>query len=300
MNTIACIVLTFNEAKHLARCLESAKILTEKIYVIDCFSTDQTLEIAQNYGAVCIQHKWENYQARQFNWALENLPEKPEWILRLDADEYLTTELIVEIKEKLAKLECGITGIVLKRRFYFMAKWIKHGGYYPTYLLRLWRFGAGKYEDKWMDEHVKLESGGSISFENDFVDHNLNSLTQWIEKHNNYSTREAIEFLVNKFNLKQIDTIANFWGNKTERKRWLKEKFYFKLPLFVRPFLYYLYRYFLKLGFLDGKEGFIYHFLQGFWYRFLVDAKVYQIEKLASAEGKAIIEVVKEHFGFEI
>lgn len=301
MDSIAVIILTYNEKKHLARCLENVKKLTDKIYIVDSFSTDNSLEIARSFGAVCIQHKWENNHARQFNWGLENLPEKPKWVLRLDADEYLTSELIEEIKERLPGLEAYVTGVVLKRRVFFMDKWIKHGGYYPTYLLRLWRFGDGKYEDRWMDEHVKLERGKSIFFENDFVDHNLNNLTWWTEKHNNYSTREAIDLLNIKYKFyKSINIDSSFSKEQDKRKRWFKEKVYSHIPLFVRPFFYFIYRYFFKLGFLDGKPGLIWHFLQGFWYRFLVDTKIYQIESLTRKQNKSINDVIKEHYGFDI
>ena len=166
-----------------------------------------------------------------------------------------------------------------------MNGWIKHGGYYPTYLLRLWRYGSGKYEERWMDEHVKLEHGKTITFENDFIDDNLNNLTWWTDKHNNYATREAIDLLNIKYKFSSADGLnANLSEAQDKRKRWLKENLYTRLPLFIRPFFYFIYRYIFKLGFLDGIPGLIWHFLQGFWYRFLVDAKVYDIERIARKE----------------
>ncbi|MEO0183439.1 MAG: glycosyltransferase family 2 protein, partial [candidate division WOR-3 bacterium] len=112
--------------------------------------------------------------------------------------------------------------------------------------------------------------------------------------HNNYSTREAVEYLMQKYSIQKIDTVADIKGSKTEKKRWLKERIYNRLPLFLRAFLYYIYRYVLKLGFLDGKEGLIFHFLQGFWYRFLVDAKIYEIEKRARVENRPVQEIIEE------
>lgn len=301
MISLTVLILTYNENKHLARCLNSIKLLTDKIYVIDSFSTDDTLEIAASFGAVCIQHDWEKNHALQFNWGLANLPIKTEWVMRLDADEYLTPELVIEIKEKIAKLTNDITGVIIKRRVYFMHKWIKHGGYYPTYLLRIWRVGSGEYEERWMDEHVKLYSGNTIIFENDFIDHNLNNLTWWSEKHNNYATREAIDLLNIKYKFPKNDGIeSSLTLQQDKRKRWLKEKAYSNLPLFVRPFIYFIYRFILKAGLLDGKPGLIWHFLQGFWYRFLVDAKIYQIESLARKENKSIKDVIKEHYNIEL
>lgn len=301
MEKIALVVLTYNEEKQIARCINSAKGICDEIFIIDSFSTDNTVKIAEILGAKVFQHQWENNHAKQFNWGLENLPIKTEWVLRLDTDEYLTPELATEITQKLSNLGKDITGVILKRRVYFMNRWIKHGGYYPTYLLRLWRYGSGKYEERWMDEHVKLEHGSTITFKNDFVDDNLNNLTWWTNKHNNYATREAIDLLNIKYKFSSTVGIdANLSDAQDKRKRWFKENLYTSIPLFLRPFLYFIYRYIFKLGFLDGIPGLIWHFLQGFWYRFLVDAKVFDIERRAKKENKTIREVIKEHYGLEI
>lgn len=300
MSQLAVVILTYNEEKHLARCLESVKPLTDNIYIIDSFSKDRTAEIAKSFGAVCLEHKWENNHARQFNWGMDNLPEKPEWILRLDADEYLLPGLVDEIKQKISSIEKDVTGVILKRRVYFMNRWIKHGGYYPIYLLRLWRFDAGRFEDRWMDEHVKLDYGKVITFENDFVDENLNSLTWWTDKHNNYATREAVDLLNIKYKFFNKPAEAEVGGKQDTRKRWIKEKIYSNIPLFVRPVFYFTYRYFFRLGFLDGTPGIIWHYLQGFWYRFLVDAKVYQIKTIAAKEGITLTETLKKYYGINL
>lgn len=300
-SSISLIILTFKEEKQIERCIKSAKEICREIFVIDSYSEDRTTSIAESLGALCVKHKWTGNQAKQFNWGLENLPKKTEWVLRLDADEYLLPELVNEIKEKLPKLEKDVTGVILKRRVYFMNRWIKHGGYYPTYLLRLWRFGSGKYEERWMDEHVKLDRGKTITFENDFIDDNLNNLTWWTNKHNHYATREAIDLLNIKYKFLKSDSInAELSQQQDKRKRWVKENFYTYIPLFLRPFLYFIYRYIFKLGFLDGKAGLIWHFLQGFWYRFLVDAKIYDIERRAKKENKSIPEVIRENYGIEV
>jgi glycosyltransferase involved in cell wall biosynthesis len=298
---ITTVILTFNEEKQIARCISSAKDISAEIFIIDSYSTDNTVKVAESLGAKVFQHKWENNHSKQFNWGLQNLPIKTDWVLRLDADEYLSPELVSEINQKLPELSKDITGVILKRRVYFMNRWIKHGGYYPTYLLRLWRYGSGKYEERWMDEHVKLEQGKTITFENDFVDDNLNNLTWWTNKHNNYSTREAIDLLNIKYKFSSTVGIdANLSEAQDKRKRWFKENLYTFIPLFLRPFLYFIYRYIFKLGFLDGVPGLIWHFLQGFWYRFLVDAKVYDIERRAKKENKSIPEVIREHYGIEV
>ena len=298
---LSVVILTYNEEKQITKCIESAKNLAKDIFLIDSFSNDNTIKLAEESGAKVFQHKWENNHAMQFNWGLDNLPIKTEWVLRLDADEYLLPELTTEIKEKLSKLEKEVTGIILKRRVYFMNRWIKHGGYYPTYLLRLWRYGSGKYEERWMDEHVKLEEGRTVTFENDFVDDNVNNLTWWTNKHNNYATREAIDLLNIKYKFStSVGIGANLTEDQDKRKRWLKEKLYTRIPLFVRPFFYFIYRYVFKFGFLDGKPGLIWHFLQGFWYRFLVDAKVFDIERRAKKENRTIAEIIKTNYDINV
>ena len=300
MNSITALILTYNENLHLERCLASLKNICSRICIVDSYSNDNTLEIARKYGAEIKQHSWSN-NANQFNWGLENFNIDTEWILRIDADEFVTNELTKEINDKINSISKDVSGIILKRRVLFMDRWIKHGGYYPTYQVRILRNGKGKCEERWMDEHIKLSEGETITFEHDIVDYNLNNLTWWTNKHNNYATREAVELLNIKYKFLKTDSIdAELSKRQDKRKRWLKEKIYSRIPLFVRPLFYFIYRYVFRLGFLDGKPGLIWHFLQGFWYRFLVDAKVYDIERRAKKENKTIPEVIKEHYGIEI
>ena len=299
MVDLTVIILTYNEELHIERCIQSVKSFAKEIIVVDSFSTDRTLEIAQSIGAKIYQNKFVN-QAQQFQWALNNCDIKTQWIMRLDADEYVLPELAKEIQLKLSFLSEDISGIYIKRRVYFMGKWIKHGGYYPTWLLRIWRYGCAKVEQRWMDEHIKVLKGKTIKFENDIVDENLNNLTWWINKHNSYATREAIDLLNAVYNFLEYDEIsAKLFGAQEQRKRWLKYR-YAKLPLFIRPTLYFLYRYFLKAGFLDGREGLIWHFLQGFWYRFLVDAKIFELEKFRKKRDLSLKEAIKELYGIEV
>lgn len=287
---ITLIILTYNEELHLQRCLESVKGLAERIIIVDSFSTDNTCEIAQQFGAEVIQRKFVN-QAEQFQWALENTNITTDWIFRLDADEYILPELYQEIESKLHHLPQETTGVYLNRRLYFQSSWIKHGGFYPLRLLRIWRNGAAVMEQKMMDEHTILTHGNSINFDHDFVDENLSSLVKWTEKHNNYSTREAVMRLDDKY---------HFLNAEQQNLHKTNKQFYMKLPLFFRAFFYFCYRYFFKLGFLDGRKGLIWHFLQGFWYQFLVDAKMFQIEYLAKKENKNIKEILKDRFQVDI
>lgn len=291
---ISVIILTYNEEKNIEECLKSVYGWADEIFIVDSYSTDRTLEIARKYTNKIFKHPFENY-AKQFNWALENLPIKNKWVMRLDADEKVSVELKDELMKTLPRIPNDVYGLYVKRKVFFMGKWIKHGGYYPIWLLRIWRTGKGYCEDRWMDEHIKLTVGKTIFLKNDIIDENKKNLHWWIGKHNNYATREAIDILNLKYNLFKYNNVEpKFFGTQEQRKRWLKERFYTKLPLFIRPFLYFAYRYFIKLGFLDGKEGLIWHFLQGFWYRFLVDAKIYEIEKRAKEENVPIEKVIEE------
>lgn len=278
-NDLSVIILTFNEEMHISRCITSLKEVTSNIYVIDSSSTDQTVHLAKMLGAKVFQNKWPGNHAAQFQWALDNCILETKWCMKMDADEYLTNELVAEINDKLSKIPDRITGIYLKRRVYFKGRWIKHGGYYPTKLLRIWKLKYGSMEQRLMDEHIKLSEGGSIEFSADIIDDNKNDLTWWSIKHVNYATREMADILNRKLKIKEQNQIIPKWfGTQEQFKRKVKN-IYLDLPLFVRPFLYFTHRFFFKLGFLDGKEGLIWHILQGFWYRFLVDAKIYELSK---------------------
>ncbi len=302
MNTklpITAIVLTYNEERNLSECLESIHKYVDDIIIVDSISDDKTEEISKKYTNKFYQNKFIN-QSKQFIWAINNCDIKNEWILRIDADERWTKEGFFELKELMS--DESIDGIYVKMKIYFMDRFIKNGAFYPNYFLRVYKKSKGTMEDRWMDEHIKVD-GNVVHSNIDVIESNYDrqeNISLWTNKHNGYSTREAVEFLIAKHNLYNIDSVANFWGNKTERKRWLKENLYFKVPLFLRPVMYFIYRYVFKLGFLDGKEGFIFHTLHAFWYRFLVDTKVYQIEKLANKNNQSIQEIVLEHYGINV
>ncbi len=233
-------------------------------------------------------------QAQQFQWALDNLPIDAEWVMRLDADETLTPELAEEIGRRLPELPPDVTGVNLKRRHIFLGRWIKHGGRYPLTLLRIWRKGAARVEQRWMDEHMVLLHGRAVTFDHDFSDHNLNDLTFFIDKHNKYATREAIDVLMRRYGLGGAGEALTCEGapRQAAAKRWVKERVYNHLPFWLGPTGYFLIRYFIQLGFLDGREALMYHFLQGFWYRFLVGAKALEFDRalkpLASSDARLV------------
>lgn len=224
-----------------------------------------------------IWHDWPGLYAPQMNWAFENLPIASEWVMRLDADEYFLPEAIEEIKKKLPNLPPDVTGIIFKRRHYIFGGWAKHGTY-PVKLLRIFRKGKGFCEERYMDEHIELYEGQAIEFDYDFVDHNLNTFEWWKEKHRGYAKREAMDAI----------EIMSEMHNRTNKKIMItgqaaikraKKYSYYRLPPYIRAFIYFFVRYFLKLGFLDGYTGWMWNFWQGLWYRGLVDREIGLIKK---------------------
>ena len=286
---ISVIILTYNEEMHICRCIENIYPLVRNIFIIDSYSTDRTLLIASKYGKVTIlQNKWENNYAKQFNWALKHAPIRTKWVLRLDADEYLLPALIRELSERVSFLPENISGIVFKRRHYFLGKWMKRG-IYPVYLLRMFRYGKAICEQRLMDEHIQLLEGTAINFEEAFVDHNLNNLSWFCNKHVGYAVREAADLLdieLDIYGTSLSDDQKILTAQAMDKRR--KKHRYARMPLFWRAFVYFCYRYFLKAGFLEGKEGFLWHFLQGWWYRTLVDAKVFEIKQACGTDREKI------------
>jgi len=278
--SLAIVILTYNESRHIARAIESVKTIASQVFVIDSESTDKTVAIAEGCGAKALCHPFVN-QAKQFQWALDNAPITSEWVMRLDADEIIEPDLALEIAERLPLLTADVVGINLDRKHIFMDRWVRHGGRYPLRLLRIWRNGHGRIEDRWMDEHIVVWGGRTVTFKGGFVDWNLNDLTFFTDKHNKYATREAIDVLNQRLGLFQRDEALNAKSASWQAsvKRWAKERIYNRLPFTVSATLYFLWRYIFQLGFLDGRSGLVYHFLQGWWYRFLVGAKIMELEK---------------------
>lgn len=296
-NTIAAIILTKDEGKHIERCIRSLKGVCEEVFVIDCYSTDNTKELAESLGAKVYQHPWKNY-ATQLNWGLYNCPITSDWVWCIDADEFLDKGLGQAVKRAIEVCEEDVNGIYVRKRIDFLGRPLLHGGWYPSYHLKVWRRGHGECENRWMDEHIRIFDGRAITVEEgDQVDANLNDLTWWTEKHNGYATRELADMLMMQYGLdaKAEEVEPKFFGTEEQRKRWLKIK-YIKSPLFIRPFINFTIRYFFKGGFLDGKEGFIWHILQGFWYRMLVDAKIYELKKQFNFDDEKIIAYLKRTY----
>jgi len=296
---ISVIILTYNESLHIKRCITNIQSIAQDIFVVDSFSNDGTVEIARELGAHIYQNKWEGLYARQFNWALDNLPIKTKWVLRLDADEYLSSELIETINTKLELLPPDVTGVIFKRRHIFFGRWIKNGTY-PVCLLRLFQYGKARCEQRMMDEHMVLLEGHAVEFEGDFSDHNLSDIGWWTAKHNGYALREAVDILNIEYGLIEgAEHQSNDIGAQAAQKRARKAR-YARLPLFWRAFAYFLYRYFLRGGFLEGSEGFLWHFLQGWWYRTLVDAKIFEIKRKSGGDRDKMLTLLREKYGMKL
>jgi len=265
MTDIAVVILVGQEGLHIRRCLERLQSLEPRqVFVVESQPSDGTHEIAVEMGAFTVFNKWPGLYAIQFNWALDNLPIETKWVLRLDADEYLTPETIGRLK---VALEDGslddVNGLTLELKRKFMGGEIHHGTN-GIRLLRVWRFGKGRLEDRAMDEHAVVE-GKVVDFEGAFYDDNLNSFEWWQQKHRGYAKREAMD-AISLFN--NPERLKN--PSATDRKK-IK---YYRLPRYLRALAYFFLRYVVKRGFLDGRAGWRWHFWQGLWYRWIVDREI--------------------------
>ena len=292
---ITAIILTLNEEIHLARCLENIQGIVDQIIVVDSYSSDATVEIAKKYHCTILQNRWTNH-GYQFNWALEQLGPDTDWVLRIDADEYLDPVLKIAISDFTSRNITCISGAYFKRAIQFQGKRICFGGVGSIRALRLFKYGRGKSEIRWMDEHIIIH-GAAIELPGTLVDDNLNTLSFWVEKHNRYADKEAFEILKSRYRIAQVEVNVNsqeltlYRGSRT--RRWVKNHLYQKMPTGFRSSAYFLYRYLFCLGFLDGTKGFAYHFLQGFWYRYLVDLKLQEVERYMQSEKVSYLIAAK-------
>lgn len=277
MADLTVLILTQNEEKNIVRSVSSVRAIAKRIIVVDSGSTDRTIELAKQNGAEVVKHSpFVNY-ATQFNWGIDNTNIDTKWILRLDADEQVTPELAREMEETLTVHDHDdVNGFEVRCRIIFMGRWIRHGGTYPLVIPRLFRRGFGRVEMRKMDEHTLIE-GEILQFKNDLVHYDFKGLNEWIDKHNKYSVRECQDYY-ERLESHENQVKGSLLGNQRQRKRFFKNGVYYNMPLFLRAHLYFLYRYYIRLGFLDGKEGKIFCFLQAYWYRFLVDAKIYEAQ----------------------
>lgn len=280
---ISVIILSYNEEKKIEDCIKSVIDFVQDIFVVDSFSTDNTLEIIKKYPNKVYQHEFENY-GKQRNWALSNLPIETQWVLNLNSDQRVTEELKKELLEIfLESKDFNCEGFLIARKTLFMGRWIKFGGHYPVYDAILFKKDYGACEESQYDQ-LFIINGKIKKLKGNVVDIVSDSLTSFTLHHNRWSDYAAMDELLPANRASSEKRISqNYFGNVMEKRRFLKT-IYLKSPIFIRSFMYFIYRYFFRLGFLDGKEGLIFHLLQGFWFRFLIDAKIYEYKQMKQKE----------------
>lgn len=272
MTDITVIILTKNEELNIARAINSVKLVADRICVVDSGSTDKTVEIAQSLGAEVVVHPFVTH-GQQFNWAMNNLNITSKWIFRLDADEEVTPELAREIVNSCTEhAQDDVSAFVGNFRIYFLGRFLKHGGMYPFYRTTIFKTGKGYIDENGMRDQTVITEGRLEYLKNDFLHYDFKSMEAWIQKHNWYSSLE-VKNLVG--DMTDADGKRTATADKTIKMR---DGLYYKLPRYFRARLYYWYRYYFKLGFLDGEAGRVHAFLQAYWYRYLIDAKLFEKE----------------------
>lgn len=297
--TLTAIILTLNESLHIERCVCAARSMADEVLVVDSYSTDDTVVLAQRLGARILQHPFNNH-ADQLNWTLENGQIRTDWIMRLDADEYPDDRMASSLRSTLSQAPSDVGGFEVNRQVWFLGRIIRHGGMSPMWVTRIFRNGWARCETRWMDEHMVLSKGRVERMEGNIIDNNAKSLTWWTQKHNLYSNREAVHLLNTRYNLGIADEAGEGLNPQARHKRWLKKNVYSRLPLSLRAWLYFFYRAIFRLGFLDGPRGMMFHALQGLWYRLLVDAKVAEVELAMQQHGLGPQQAILQILGINV
>ena len=280
---VTAIVLTYNEERNLPKCLDSIAGCAAEIIVVDSYSSDATLEIAARYGAKIVQHPYEGHP-QQWDWTLSNVDTAHEWVFAIDADFVVTRELWDDLRRRLSVPGPDVDGFYVRHREIFRGRRISHGGTYPSYWLRLFRRNRVKIDlGELVDIHFYVDGrSGRIEFDVEEQNYKDDDIFFWIGKQNAFARKHAREELARKAGKLSPVVRPDFFGTPDQRKLFLKSIWY-RLPLYVRPFIYFFYRYVVRLGFLDGRQGFVYHFTQGFLYRLLVDINIEEILKEPNA-----------------
>ncbi|WP_084324450.1 glycosyltransferase family 2 protein [Hyphomonas polymorpha] len=292
MNDIHAIILTLNEEMHIERCIRSLSDQCASVTVVDSGSSDRTCEIARNLGARVIVNPFINH-AQQMNFAIDQVSGSGGWLFRIDADEVLSQDSRESLRDAVLRAAPDVQAFVVMRRIHFLGRRIRHGAVEPSWQLRLWRADAGRCEQRWMDEHIlvrgRVDRSGIV-----IADINLNSLGWWTTKHNGYASREAIEQLNEVHGFLPVSTLQGAGASaQARRKRFLKHHLYRRIPPSLRAAIYFVWRYVFRFGFLDGRPGWYFHLLQGFWYRTLVDAKVMEIQRYADEHRISITAAIE-------
>ncbi len=290
------IILTRNEEIHIERCIRSLQGVVAEVLVVNSFSSDATVLIAKELGATVVQREFKSH-SDQMAWAISQVPDSTEWIMKTDADEALDATLRTDLLETVPTLPPQICGLMFLHRDHFFGQPIRFGGRGKIYILRMWRRGTGQVENRWMDEHIVLTNGEARRLNGMLLHRNEKSLSEWTAKHNGYASREAVDVLNQRYGL-----AAAAGTSKVEASKDFKQKLYYGVGGSVAPVLFFIYRYVVRLGFLDGPRGYLFHFLQCYWYRTLVAVKLMELEgKLVGCtSNEERLEIIKLHTGLAI
>lgn len=300
---LTVVILTRNEEIHIERAIQCLSNLGAEVLIVDSYSTDATVHLASKMGARVVQNAFVT-QAEQFIWALSNGEISTQWIMRLDADEVCGEDLITNIKSSLQGAPSSVVAFSFNRRHIFLGKWIRFGGRYPMNLTRIWRKGSGTVEDRLMDEHVTVWGGRVVPLRGYFADENLHGIVHFTKKHADYAAREVAQMFRRDL-IDESSAAPHSSGaapSQARSKRAIKAALYDRLPFWVSSSLYFAYRYFFQLGIFDGIRGLIYHFLQGYWYRFLVGAVESEVRLAmeAASHTEEKIRIVEAITGYVI
>ena len=273
------IILTYNEEIHLPRLLKSIEGLDAPIFILDSGSNDRTVEVATASKATIKVNPFENHP-KQWDFALKNFKISTLWTICLDADQVVTPELFEMLNNFVDSDYSGVNGIYFNRKNYFQGQWIRFGGYYPLYLLKMFRTGTGYSDLNENMDHRFIVPGNTRKWRRGHIlEENLKeiNLIFWIKKHKRYSDLIAIEEIERGQQLRVQIIKPALLGNPDEQRAWLK-RLWWDLPLGIRPYLYFGYRMFFKLGILEGRKGIKFHYLQALWFRKQVDMKIKTIK----------------------
>ena len=274
---VSILICTKNEERNLEQCLKSAA-WADDIVVFDSLSDDQTVPLAQSLGARVVEREFDNFSAHK-NWALDNIDFRHDWILILDADERVTEALAQEIAGVVQGSPQENAGYYISRQNFFAGKWIRHGGWYPDWNLRLIKRGWGRYESRLVHEHVLLQ-GPAGFLKNSLVHYDYKGIERYFDRHNSYSSLEAVEAARTLAALNRPGALpAALRAQGPERRRFLKNLAYRYLP--ARSLVKFIWMYFIKLGFLDGRIGFRFCLLHTF-YEYQISLKLKELQDPAS------------------
>ena len=281
MVDLTAIILTKNEEQNIATCIGRLKGFAARIVVVDSGSTDRTLEIARGMGADVYTHEPYCDYATQFNWGIENTGIDTEWIMRVDADEYWTPQLCEEVEALLTEhAHDDVNGILTESIFFFLGRRINHGERKRRKIV-VFRRDHGFIEKRRRDQHTILRDGRVIEAKHRFEHHDFKDLDNWTATMNTYANREVEDYVTDRELYRKgnvnLDGVSDA---SLSGRRKLKFKLYYRMPKFFRCWLLFIYIYIFRLGFLDGREGFVYNYLFHRWYRTLVDAKILERELL--------------------